>query len=66
MTVFVMLMLVLNMMLPVPFHEAVCCRITTVTQPHPTLPTEPSGFSMKHGVRTFSFGVCEHFAGPVV
>ena len=35
--------------LPVPFHEAVCCRITTVTQPHPTLPTETSGFSTNLG-----------------
>ena len=50
------------LMLPVPFHEAVCCRITVVTQPHPTLPIEPIGFS---GVRTFSSGVCECFAGLV-
>ena len=44
-------LLVLDMVLPVPFHKTVCCWITIVAQPHPTLSTEPSGFSSKLGGR---------------
>ena len=40
-----------DIVLPVPFHEAVCCRVTIVTQPYPTLPTEPSGFCSNLGGR---------------
>ena len=39
------------MVLLVPLHKIVCCRISIVAQPHPTLAAVPSGFSSNLGGR---------------